>query len=509
LAPQNVRAPVDLGQLKLGGVIDLDGMPRGAAAGILPPKAVIPAARLSPGSGLERDAPLVRRLDGTISDICVGGGGRYLLVTLKDTRKVAVFDVNAAEVVKTIDLPSPNALVAAGSSRFLIAFPDEKLLQRWDLGTLKREGGSRLSPIDGQLLALVMGCDSDGPALALWAKDTQNGTLSETQFSFLDLDTLAVLKVGLVATSGGSGSISTTGGSFRINSSLSERANLRASAGGALFGLSPSLRTLTILGKAILVIDTHDRGSYLAPGPDGRTVYSGLTGRLDADLQPKAATGMPQPTLPVVTMPSSDPSYYLSISGLPDAVTQYDRPYTPKPYKAEGPVTASVHAAGDGLRLLTIHGLDEMAFEIKAEDLLKVKGEFFQIDFTLDKRFYLVPQARLLVTVPWTNDRLVLRHLDIDEALEQSSGNYLVVTSSPTLIAQAGSKLEHQIVSRSRQGDIQCSVVSGPAELSVARDGQLSWVVPSALQGEDVTALIRVRDAAGQERSHELRIRIQ
>ena len=48
--------------------------------------------------------PSSARLDGTLSDIAVGGGGRYLLLTLKKAEKLAIFDVNVADIVKTIPL---------------------------------------------------------------------------------------------------------------------------------------------------------------------------------------------------------------------------------------------------------------------------------------------------------------------------------------------------------------------------------------------------------------------
>jgi S1-C subfamily serine protease len=494
----------DAGLLTLGGAIDVDGIPCGAAARLRPPRVAIPAARLTPDLAPADPTSLERRLDGTISDVTVGGGGRYLLLTLKDAGKLAVLDVEAADIVKTIKLPSPHVLVAAGTAKFLLVFPDEKLLQRWDLATLKREGNNRLSPIDGRINDLAMGCDSGGPALAAWSKESPTHVPSVIRFSFIDLDSLSVLRVGLAASTQFAG-LTTSGGSIRRSWVMTGPVRLRASAGGAHFGLGPHMQTLTVLGRAILEASNYGHNdTYLAPGPDGRTVFGGKTGRLNPDLEPAPAAGTPG-TAPAVTMPSSHPGYYLGIDGLPDAVTEL----ASSKNDLDRPVTASVHSTADGSRLLTVHGLDEMAYAMTPGDALKVQAEQSQTRFTLDKRFFLIPQAHLLITIPWTNDRVVLRRLDLDAALDQAGGTDLVVTSAPTLAVRAGEKLEHQIATRSRRQGIGYTLIGGPERLSVAPDGKLSWDVPAALQGDEVTVLVRVRDGAGRELTHELHILVR
>ncbi len=406
----------------------LDGISRGAAGSIRPAQVAIPAARLTADNGAATMPPLVRQLGGKISDVAVGGGGRYLLLLLKEDQKLAIFDANVADFVKTINLPSPSAMVAAGATRFLVAFPDEKLIQCWNFDPLERRGGISPSPIDGRLKTLALGSDSDGPALVLWSREGPFVGAPDTQFSFLDLDSLAVLRVGLIAARGARGSISTTGGSFRISSSgsdLSDRAHLRV-GGRRSFGIWPTARTLSVLGKALLVIDEHTPLGHLAPGLDGQTLFSGLIGRLNTDLQPVVGPARPQRIAPVVSMPSSDPSYFLTVSGLPDFVTgRGDSSFSflcPPPGAA---VTASIHAMVDGSRLLSIDGLDEMKVEI--EDQQKIVTESYATDFTLDKRFHLIPQAHLFITIPRTNDCLVLRRLDIEAALDPRT---LGITSS-------------------------------------------------------------------------------
>jgi hypothetical protein len=64
----------------------------------------------------------------------------------------------------------------------------------------------------------------------------------------------------------------------------------------------------------------------------------------------------------------------------------------------------------------------------------------------VDKRFHFIPQANLLITVPMSNDRIVLRKLDLDEAVERSEKPFPFVTSpSLTVIDSSGRQLFHTI----------------------------------------------------------------
>jgi hypothetical protein len=490
----------DEGLVKLGGVLNVAGAPRGAGKETRPPRIAIPPARLTPES---TEAPLVRRLGGTISDIAVGGGGRFLILTIKGAQRLAVFDVNAADIVKTIPLPSANMLVAAGARKLLIAFPEEKLLQRWDLETLRREGGSRPSPIDSRMIRLVLGSDSDGPALAYWSTEKIGPGVVFPRISFIDLDSLTVLRVGLIASRGDHAYLSPSGGSFMVQHP-DDRDHIRASAGGAFFATrARGIGTLSVHGRALIAAPcTREDFGHAVPGPDGRTLFTGTRGRLDLDGNPIGLAGQIPNGLPDVTIPSSDPAYCLRIGGLPDILTYGFA--NPKPRSSADVVTASIHAA-DGSRLLTVHGLDEMAPDVKAE----VAGEWMRKGFTIDKRFYLVPAAHLLITIPPENDRLILRRLDLEEALDRAGGNDLIVVSTPLLAATAGQTLEHRIVARSKPGGITCALASGPDGLKLAPDGQLTWTVPRDLQGEDVAAVVKLKDASGQERSYMLEIRVK
>jgi hypothetical protein len=486
----------DEGMVTIGGKLNVDGTPRGAYKAIRPPE--LPA---SPGGAV------VRALEGKIDDLAVGGGGRYLLLVLKVARKLAVFDTNAAKVVKTIPLPTENVLVAAGARKFVVAFPDEKLLQRWDLETLTSDGGFLPSSIKEDLKAIVMGSDSDGPILAHWSP--VRPSYGPNRLSFIDLDSLHVLTVGPV--SGGRCEVSPSRGSFTGGGEI------RVSPGGGLFGLwtgnssRQGLCTLTVRGGSLGYYkeDVHACG-FASPGADGVTIFTGVLGRLDAFGKPVGGPSHPSSTRnwdinrpweyrgwdgkspwELLTVPTADPAYYLVLEQAP--FWRY------RSYDPTGAVTASLHSSGDATRLLTIPALAEMT-GFKVED-------WYSGRLGVDNRFHYVPAARLLITIPPTNDRLVLRRVETEPAIAQTGA--IVVLSQPLVNAVAGRPLHMRVIAKSSAGQVKFTLAEGPKGLSVSPDGQISWQQPVQSDGEPLEMVLSLSDPAGRKRTYKMVIRVQ
>jgi hypothetical protein len=136
--------------------------------------------------------------------------------------------------------------------------------------------------------------------------------------------------------------------------------------------------------------------------------------------------------------PSTAPNYYLGVAGIDRVQGQPSTPVT---------VTATVRTASDGSELAIVRDLSEMAGAPRF-DSSKSDG------LTIDKRFHFIPAANLLITVPASNDRLVLRRLSLGEAIAGSSKSIVLVTSPPVLSARRGQELTHQIQVRSSKGGI-------------------------------------------------------
>jgi S1-C subfamily serine protease len=378
--------------------------------------------RTAPGTCFE---PLVRRLSSPIEDLAVGGGGRYLCLKLKGTA-LAIFDVNAAEVIKTIWLDSENALIAAGADCLVAAYLDHvpATLERWNFGDLDAAGMKVLLPIRGRIKALAMGSDSDGPLLVAWAPYIDEQSADDARFSFLEAKTLAVLKAGPITNvrikggfPGKWGGVSPSGGSMVLDGgSYGDRLRLRASAGGNQYGIwefgpagSPNQReqvdffqTLGISGASLKLFYQINVPGPAVPGPDGRTVYGGRGAIRDSEGKPVGPADK-STSASMIFIPSPDPAYYLGV-------------------EAEH---AIVYATEPSSGLFSVLDLDEMA---PGAD----EPPSDPSNFTFEKRFHLIPAANLLITIPYTNDKLVLRRLDIAATVRQAQGAKPTKSSTST-----------------------------------------------------------------------------
>jgi hypothetical protein len=323
--------------------------------------------------------------------------------------------------------------------------------------------------------------------LAGWSAPPQD---LGVRFSFIDLDSLKVLRVGLAVHSISAPTLSRSGGCF-LTYGVGKAGDLRlcASAGGTLFGLwaanDPMVHEPMVLladGNTVRGIRQQHTVSYLIPGADGTTVFTTRMGIINNPRSPRddfSRTYVP-PEQPI--FPSPDPAYSLSL---------------------RGGGSISVRLTRDNAPLLIITGLDEMV-GVTGRDQGLVNDRI-----SVEKRFHLVPAAKLLVTIPTSNDRLVLRRLDIGESLARLPVDFLVVTSPPVLAAKAGQFLQYRIGVLSRHGRITWTLDHGPEGLSVSSDGVVSWRVPHGLEGSEETATVTIGDASGRKVTHRITIRVE
>src|SRR5262249_42849264 len=164
-----------------------------------------------------------RKLEAAVSDVAVGGGGRYLVLHLPKVQKLAVFDVSAAKVVGNIPIKEEGARFTAGLEDIVVVLPRAGTIERWSLKTLERDVAATL-PIKGVVKAIAMGSASKGPLLVYWATGTEQ--LDRASFALLNPESMKLINPEL-----------NTQNMWIMAGHYRNLVHLRASANGRVFGL--------------------------------------------------------------------------------------------------------------------------------------------------------------------------------------------------------------------------------------------------------------------------------
>lgn len=424
-----------------------------------PPPAELPGAAAIRPPNLEADR-VERKLPAPIADAVVGGGGRYLILHLPKVRKLAVFDVSAAKVVHFFDVPEDDIRFAAGLDKLFVLLPQSNQLQRWSLSTFEREAVAPV-PLEGKVEALCMGSAAHGPLLAYAIEPKHRTTLSTINPRTLKATPLR-------------------DGNLVHHLHPQGGTRMRASADGKVFGLwssmqGPSgLRVIVLEGQRVQTYYQHSDFGHLLPSPDGQMIHT-ARGLFTYETKPldKTAPGG------AFSLPAHHGDAYLVVDlGQKNSLAVQLR-NDPRPL----------------VRLTHVELPDGL-------------NQWGREPFSVEKRLHFVPQARLLISIPAGNDRLLLYRFDLEEALEKSDIDYLLVTSRPPATATKGGTYRYELAAKARRGPVTYRLESGPKGMTVSETGLVTWPVAADFAEREASVLIGVRDATGQERFHTFTLRV-
>jgi hypothetical protein len=392
---------------------------------------------------------VIRTLPAAYDALCVGGGGRFLIFHLPKVRKLAIFDANEAKVVKYIDVAEDNVKFAAGQDKLLVALPGAKVLQRWSLATFTREGVGAW-PVGDEVKSLLMGSASLELAL-------MNGR-------FVSLRTLKPLPI-----------------KYPKDEPLdtNDDRHCRMSPDGRTLaawtpGSSPQFqRTAVLIGDEVKTYGfPGEANGHVQPGADGRLAFTG-GGVFTCEGKPAGGDELKGKHF---CIPSQRSGFYLTV--------RIFEPEAPND-KREG---VELHLAGMAATI------------VKAPQVALWEGVngWGREEITLDQRIHLIPEAKLIVALPPSNDSLVLHHFDAEAALEKSDLKYMFVSSQPETTAKRGQPYTYQTWVKSKKGGFKVKLESGPDSMKVTADGKVTWDVPGDFKGE-ADVLLSATDADGQE----------
>jgi hypothetical protein len=389
-------------------------------------------------------------------------------------RNIAVFDVTQAKVVKYLPLASDNALIAASADKLIVILNDQNIIQRWDLKTLEKEVAA---PLDAQVKSAAMGFASNGPLV-----------INLTTM----VDVASLKKLNVASTPQNTPAFSLANDGYQ----------LRASADGTVVtawrtNSSPAGVYVGMISQgSIRGSYQHMGDSYVLPSADGSAIFTGSGAVYTADLKPMMN---PDPQRLTRYVPAYHPSYYLEIRyGAGSRVSSPRGPAFPSP-------EVGLYTISDRRLLLTLPPLEEMT-SVQANPGYYAPPS---TTFTIEKRYLFIPAAGVLVTIPETNDQIVVRKLDIIEAMEKAGIDYLFVDSSPRRAVAKGEDYEYRLAVRSKKGGVKYTLESGPTGMRISDDGVLTWRAPSDGSQSRVSVIISVKDSSGQEIYHSFNIDVR
>jgi hypothetical protein len=246
---------------------------------------------------------------------------------------------------------------------------------------------------------------------------------------------------------------------------------------GSAFGTwntnySPGTATVFLLeGNKLRRLDEGEMG-HVAPGPDGKMLYT-AKGPVSRTFK----RAMPGDEKLGYCLPGVRGPYFVSLT----------------------PTGANVHLLGYQRPIARLE---------KMEHGLRFNG-WDREEFGVWKRFFLVPEANVIVVLPESNDRVMLYKLDMEKALETSGIDYLLITSQPPAVAKRSSAFQYQLAVKTRKGGVKYKVESGPKGMEVTPTGLLKWTVPAEGTEKDVEVILTVRDSEGQEVFHTFTLQLQ
>jgi predicted Zn finger-like uncharacterized protein len=406
------------------------------------------------------------KLPESVRSLCVGGGGRFLVLHFPKVRKFGIFDVNEAKIVRYVPAAEDDVRFAAGMTKLVVYLPGTRIVQRYNLLTGEREHLGKLDLGDGKLDAFCMGHASAGPLLI--CDSQQGGRLFDIgKFEAIPLPTAD--RGGVAALRQLPGGLYWAGATGRVFGYTGN------------YGMPNGVGTVVFEGGEVHQYGQHKGTWFVMPGPDDHHVFAAGHGVVSERVQPVPnaafSMGPGSENATHLYLPAHHGPYYLHAETI-----------------GIGGSTAKVGT----IRIYMLGNKDPIArFEKTAVcrygwDGLRGLG--------IEHSIHLVPKAKLLMIVPESRDELRLYPTDLDAALERSGVDYLLFTSTPPARFQKGKDFSYRAEVQAKHKPVTFKLDGGPPPgMRMDASGKVTWSVPADFAEARVDVILSATDAKGQE----------
>ncbi len=392
---------------------------------------------------------------GKITDVTVAGGGRFMLLVLGNEKRLVVFDIAKAAVETVLPLSSSTPLVAGTMEHIVVIDPSRNVLEKYSIDGFSRVSTSKF-PTNGVVKAIAAGYASKGPLFVVVAQSTHIGEQTHCDYALFENEKLTTIPFDPSLPRP------------LLRCDLDDNVKVRASANGRVFGTWKHLDSTRGLQVAALAKgyvhfafkETDDR--YGVPSADGFHFSTFSKGMLKTAGAIERGRLKPQLTC----FPTTHPRFYVSIPPLQR---------TPN---SNGPkYETTLCEVGTNT---PIAKLPEIEFGELPND---VNVASMNPDF--DKRIFIHLGLNAIVSIPLSNDRIVVQPFNLLEELKGSESDYFVVVSVPTPVFSPGKTYQYQIRTLSANPQIKYKLIEAPGGMSISESGRLIWKVPKNFSNPD------------------------
>ncbi len=428
----------------------------------------------------------VSHIDGQIVNLAVADSGKLIVVQLFGNDVLKIYDPIKKDFVGEVETGAADCVFGAGGKSLVFYRPTDSVLESWDLHKLAQiQSTEFLDP--GPVLRIVMG-SANGDEFFIRAT-AGSGAHDRTVLQLLDVKTLRPISHQMSGT---------------IGHNMSYRDFVHYRADRFLTKISEWCTSHGPSGVGIQVrrdhdfdqYYEHDSSGYLAMGDDGN-IYTENGKVLSENPRQNGFQGQRHSLI--------------SRGSIPEA----------KPFPGIGGIFLLGIANDD-----TVH-LFEMSSNKRIVELGKLPSEFrpkkpdnenaqneparpqfpeewAATTFTMDKRIVFAPELGYLLFVPYSNDRIIVRQFNLEDAIKDLNGA-LYVTSAPPTNAESGKEWQYQLTAVSNSSPVKFSLEESPQGMLLRDNGTVIWAIPSGIRG-DADVVVEAVDSAGKSKRQKFTI---
>jgi len=423
------------------------------------------------------EADVVTKLPARIEDATVAGGGRFIVMRLKGSRDLAVYDATTQKLSQ-IELPEEDFLFAAGGDTAVVFLREKNEIRSLDLKTGKILKAKEF--IDRPNLGVIlMGHSRDDLALLRMGRPPIGPAAPDL---LLDVPELRVNQVKY--------QYGTTGGKPGEMNQLRANGDMTRLVEWAAIPQPNGAGVLSRTETGYSYLFGYVAVGPVFPGDDGRVFTAlGTTMEPDPAYNP-AHGGSPFKISAAVKartlVPGIGGQFHIGVSregGLTLYQAKSADPVCPLgdfpgwlPIKPDLN-NVTIPGGGNGFRLPDgrVMQLEDMGPGAVGEG---------KETLTLDRRIVFAPALGHIVFIPHSNDRIVQRSFDLKSTLDQTGDEYLMVLSSPVLRVKGGTAWEYQLRSVAKNAPVKFELVRSPEGMTIAADGKMAWTAPKGIIGK-------------------------